>query len=79
MNEGSKWQSLDIENRIISILRDTESHQPDHHFGRPFITAYQLAIVFAQRHPQVVEALGVLQRRSCLITTMVTAYYYDGF
>lgn len=55
---GSKWQQYDIEAKLISILRETPEDVADHHFGSPFLTAYQIAIEFAQRHPEVVAALG---------------------
>lgn len=54
----SKWQQYDIESKLIAILREVPEEAKGHHFGRPFLTAYQIAIEFAQRHPEVVEALG---------------------
>lgn len=36
---------------IISILRDVSEYEQDHHMGRPFMTAYQIAIRFAERNP----------------------------
>jgi hypothetical protein len=53
----SKWQQYDIEEKVISILSDLPE-DTDHHFERPFLTAYQIAIEFAQRHPEATEALG---------------------
>lgn len=54
----SKWQTHDIESRLLTILREVPEDTNEHHFGRPFLTAYQIAIEFAQRHPEVVAALG---------------------
>ncbi|MCL4266068.1 MAG: hypothetical protein KJ069_22855 [Anaerolineae bacterium] len=54
----SKWQQYDIEVKLMNILRETPDEAGGHHFGRPFLTAYQIAIEFAQRHPEVVTALG---------------------
>jgi len=52
----SHWQEYNIDEKIINILRAHESQ--GHHFGRPFLTAYQLAIEFALRHPDIVSCLG---------------------
>ena len=52
----SFWQDNNIENRIVDILSDVEDE--GHHFGRPFLTAYQLAIEFADRNPDIVARLG---------------------
>jgi hypothetical protein len=50
------WQQYNIEDRIIQILREVEDE--GHHFGRPFLTAYQLAIEFARRHHGIVRDCG---------------------
>ena len=44
----SIWQDHSIEQRIREILASV----PDegHHFGRPFLSAYQIAIAFEQRY-----------------------------
>jgi hypothetical protein len=54
----SKWEELDFENKIVDILRDAERHPVEHHFGLPFLTAYQIAISFAQRYTHDVQTLG---------------------
>ncbi len=41
------WQELDIAEKVIRILRDVPN-ATDHHLGRPFLTAYQIAIAFVQ-------------------------------
>lgn len=46
----SIWKDFSIEVRVREIL-DVPPRQPDHHFGRPFLTAYQIAILFAERFP----------------------------
>jgi hypothetical protein len=51
----SLWEQHGIEHRVVQILRDVPSH--DHHFGRPFLTAYQLAIEFDNRHHDITEQL----------------------
>lgn len=52
------WQELDIENKLIQILQDVPEAYQEHHLGRPFLTAYQIAIEYAKRHPADVKQLG---------------------
>ena len=54
----SKWQELNIEEKIVRILSQVSDAAPDHHLGRPFLTAYQIAIEFAKRHPEDAAQLG---------------------
>lgn len=54
----TKWEQYDIEGKVINILQKVQSHNPDHHFGKPFLTAYQLAIAFANEYPKATEAIG---------------------
>lgn len=54
----SVWQELYIQEKIVRILRDVPDAQDEHHFGRPFLTAYQIAIEFQRRHPDDAEILG---------------------
>lgn len=51
------WEELKLEEKIIEILR-VESHEPGHHFGRPFFTPYQIAIEFKIRYPEDFEKIG---------------------
>jgi hypothetical protein len=53
----SQWQQHNIEDRVIEILREVQDD--GHHFGRPFLTAYQLAIEFDQRHHDIVTHLDL--------------------
>lgn len=59
MSDASKWDTLEIEAKVTEILQSAESHQPGHPFGRPFVTAYQLAIVFASRYEDAARELGL--------------------
>jgi hypothetical protein len=52
------WHTYSLDERIFEILRDVQSHEENHHFGRPFITSYQLEVLFTTRYPDVVQALG---------------------
>ena len=36
---------------LKQILKDCPEYQHDHHLGRPFMSAYQIAIQFAKAHP----------------------------
>jgi len=54
----SEWQKYNFDEKVHSILSDVQYYKPEHHFGRPFLTAYQLAIEFARRYPQEFVQLG---------------------
>ncbi|TXH76067.1 MAG: hypothetical protein E6Q88_03075 [Lysobacteraceae bacterium] len=54
----SQWNDLQMELRIREILAEIRSHAPEHHFGRPFITPYQIAIRFRQRFPEAFETIA---------------------
>lgn len=53
----SYWRDLAVEDKILEIL-DVQSHEPGHHFGRPFLTPYQIAIEFRRRFPQEFKLIG---------------------
>ena len=52
----SHWADHDIHAKLTAILGSIPSY--DHHFGRPLLTAYQLAIEFADRHHAETADLG---------------------
>jgi hypothetical protein len=52
----SVWERFEVERKIIGILRETP-HQEAHHFGRPYLSAYQLAIEVDRRWPDLRNAL----------------------
>jgi len=54
----SKWEELQLEDKLIDILRHSQGHPQKHHFELPFLTAYQLAISFAQQYPNDALSLG---------------------
>ena len=39
------------------ILKECREYSPRHHLGRPFMSAYQIAIRFAERHPRHPQVL----------------------
>ena len=51
------WEDFLIEARVRAIL-DVPPRGPGHHFGRPFLTAYQIAISFAERFPSDHSLIG---------------------
>jgi len=53
----SVWDECEVERKITDILRETP-YQEAHHFGRPYLSAYQLAIAVDRRWPEVRTALG---------------------
>ena len=55
----SVWEDHDVENKVVAVLSDVHLVNDYHHFGRPYMTAYQLAIHLDARYPQVAQALGV--------------------
>lgn len=52
------WDELELQEKIEQILRDAQSHDPSHHFGRPFLTSYQIAIEFQREYPAAFDAIG---------------------
>lgn len=52
----SEWQRHNVEQDIINILG---GQQAVHHFGRPYLTAYQLAAEFRRRNPDFMPLLHV--------------------
>lgn len=54
----SQWSDYDLEAKITAILQDVRDYKEGYHLGRPFLTAYQITIAFAQRHPEDFANLG---------------------
>ncbi len=48
----SRWEEYMFNDRIYEILKGVKYKDEKHHFGRPFISAYQLAIEFALKYPE---------------------------
>jgi hypothetical protein len=46
-----------MDERVEGILREVRQVDESHLFGRPFMTAYQLAIKLQQRHREAADAL----------------------
>lgn len=52
------WAQHDVEARVLEVLHDVPTINDVHHFGRPYMSAYQLAIELHRRYPEVAGALG---------------------
>jgi hypothetical protein len=59
MNGDTTWDTHDVTDKVHEILAGVEYPDPQHHFGRPFLTAYQLAIEFAERFPDTFRQIGL--------------------
>ncbi|MFD1146994.1 hypothetical protein [Saccharothrix hoggarensis] len=56
----SVWSELDVLDKVCDALRGVTIANPSgHHLGRPYMTAYQLAIKLDRDHPEVARTLGV--------------------
>lgn len=54
----SLWRQLDVETKVIDVLGSVEPTSSPRLGGRPFVSAYQLAILVDERYPEVRQALG---------------------
>jgi hypothetical protein len=54
---ASIWEDHGVVDVVLDALRDVAAPLGAHHMGRPFISAYQLAIQVERRAPQVRQAL----------------------
>ena len=59
MSDMSDWDRLGIVDAVRDVLRTVEYVRPQHHFGRPFLTAYQLAIAVDRARPDIRQRLGL--------------------
>lgn len=51
------WDKHQIESKVLHIL-DIQPYESDHHFGRPFLTPYQIAIEFKRLYNPVFREIG---------------------
>jgi hypothetical protein len=56
----SRWVEHDVEAKVVQVLADAR-YDTTHHFGRPFLTAYQLALALDRRWPGLKDAVGYPQ------------------
>lgn len=56
----SIWESHAVLDAVVDALNEVHLNNPGgHHFGRPYLTAYQLAIKVDAAHPAIRSALDV--------------------
>ena len=58
MTTESFWDEHRLDEKVLEVLSSITYHNPDHHLGRPFLTAYQLAIALKEKCPSVFHAFG---------------------
>lgn len=51
------WQQYDMEQKIRKVLSDPQ-FDTEHHFKRPFLTPYQIAIALDALYPDLCEDMG---------------------
>lgn len=49
MTAANFWEENGLEKKTVELLADVTYYEPDRHFGRPFLTAYQLVILLKER------------------------------
>jgi len=54
----SLWDDLGMGHIVVEILTRAQAYDPAHHFGRPFLISYQIAIEFRQHYPTEFDRLG---------------------
>lgn len=54
----SLWSDHHLTDKVVEILTDVHCNNDVHHFGRPYISAYQIAIEMQHRFPDTVTAIG---------------------
>lgn len=54
----TKWEQFEMESKISEVL-SMAKFETGHHFGRPFLTPYQIAIELTERYPTLCDDLGM--------------------
>jgi hypothetical protein len=54
----SIWEEQGLTERVVDVLSTVHLNADDHHFGRPYVTAYQIAIALEEQFPAAVAAIG---------------------
>lgn len=54
----SQWAQHDLTDKVVQILTDVHCINEVHHFGRPYISSYQIAIAMQGRFPDTVAEIG---------------------
>lgn len=56
---NNSWHELHLEEKLLTILSEVPIFQSARHFGRPFLTSYQIAILFKHRYPEAYARIGL--------------------
>ena len=54
----TKWEQFEMERKITEVL-SMAKFKTEHHFGKPFLTPYQIAIELTGRDHRLCEDLGM--------------------
>jgi hypothetical protein len=54
----SQWEDLYMVKKITEILESYRYDEPEKTGGHPYVTAYQIAFDFAEKHPDDVRTIG---------------------
>lgn len=69
----SQWEDLDIRHKVEQVLSQIE--HGDHHFGRPFVTAYQIAIdLNHEYHDELAPLNKTVGGRGTMVRDSLTQY-----
>ncbi|MER6666898.1 hypothetical protein ABT256_20315 [Amycolatopsis japonica] len=49
---------MSVLEKVVDVLQQVTPEPPGHHLGRPYVTAYQLAIALDTKYPEVARGLG---------------------
>ncbi len=52
----TKWEQFEMERKVTEVL-SMAKFETEHHFGRPFLTPYQIAIELLYRYPNILDKL----------------------
>ncbi len=52
----TKWEQFEMDGKISEVL-SMAKFDTEHHFGKPYLTPYQIAIELTRRHPSLCEDL----------------------
>lgn len=58
MGGASLWEQHEIEAKLEAILETIQPVEERSHLGRPFVSAYQLALAFRDTYQQTFDDLG---------------------
>ncbi len=54
----TKWEQFGMESKIIEVL-SMAKFEIEHHFGKPYLTPYQIAIELTNRYPTLCDDLDM--------------------